>query len=545
MENKILVADDSPTIQKVISITLANKDYKLDSAHSEDELHEKLGANEYGLVLLDYNLSDTATGVDLAKQIKESNSNTLVMAMLGTFDSIEDSELEGAGFSDKIVKPFESSKFIQKIENLFNSSEEEVIEKDIFDTDDEDTTKNDENTDSFDSDEWSIDGPNVIEEDEDSELLDHSEDNTGNPLAAEMAGWGMSVPEVIGATEEEESLFPPSIEPTESVSFSDTDIDTDDVDKDEGLDDLDDSSESSEDEVFSLEETPIDNSAEELEFGSSSDELEGSSKIDPDLTQEIKIPEELRASMGAQSSEDEISFPDDSDLGYPDMGDDNEEEDTSRRPQLTSLDELDVDDEDGDDEDLDTTDPQIIIGPSEDSPDLINSINDDISPDDFWAADVEDDSQSAVETSAEGEEVNQDIEQISLGDEEEEAFSIDEHISLDDSPKSTELDETSKATLEALSNINDIGPKLESENSDIGPKLEKVDTDTLAQRIKTELLNELKPLIKDMIKEALEEANSETVEKVAWEVIPDLAENLIRKEVKELSQKVIDKHSLN
>ncbi len=109
MENKILVADDSPTIQKVISITLANKDYVLESAHSEDELLDKLEGNSYNLVLLDYNLSDTATGNDLSREIRKRNTDALIMAMLGTFDSVEDSELEDAGFSDKIVKPLKVS----------------------------------------------------------------------------------------------------------------------------------------------------------------------------------------------------------------------------------------------------------------------------------------------------------------------------------------------------------------------------------------------------------------------------------------------------
>ncbi len=536
MENKILVADDSPTIQKVISITLANKDYELDSAQSEDELHDKLAANEYGLVLLDYNLSDTATGIDLAKQIREANSSTLVMAMLGTFDSIEDSELEEAGFADKIVKPFESSKFIQKIENLFNAPEEiESMDSDIFTSDDDHSEEVvEEESESFDSDEWSIDGPSVIDEDDSSVDLE-SEDNksTGNLLAAEMAGWGMSVPEVIGSDQstEEEGILPPTIGPTESVSFTDD--------------------EEVQDDVFSLEETPDDTSVEDdLEFASVNEEEVVSEEqvIDPDLTQEIKIPEELR-NFAADNSEEEISFPEEDDLDYPDMSDDAEDqegdEEEGRHPQLTSLDELDTMDEEEDGEDLDTTDPQIIIGPSEDSPDLVNAINDDISPDDFWAADVDDDALITSESDEFKEAETQEVSMIALGDEEEEDFSVDEHASIDDTPKTSELSETSKATLEALSNINDIGPKLESESGDVGPKLERVDTESLAQRIKTELLNELKPLIKEMVKEALIEANSEAVEKVAWEVIPDLAENLIRKEVKELSQKVIDKHSLS
>jgi len=510
MENKILVADDSPTIQKVISITLANKDYELDTAQSEDELFEKLNNLSYGLVLLDYNLSDTAAGVEIVKQINEKSPNTTVMAMLGTFDSVEDSILEEAGFSDKIVKPFESSKFIQKIESLLSdSSEIGPLDSDIFASDSSPEVE-EEGSESFDSDEWSIDGPSIIEEESSLDSDNKSENSSADPLAAEMAGWGMSVPGVIGSGSEAETILPPSIEATEVVTFS---------------------------EEYN-EEHEEDDDEEEHEF-SFSDDSNTSDNLDEHKTREVQIPEELKAE--SISDEETPTFPEDDDLDYPDMSTaDDLVEDSDRHPQLTSLEELESFNDDND-EDLDVTDPQIIIGPSEDSPDLVNAINDEISPDDFWAADVEQEGLSE-DLSEDGENGNEDL--ISLEDEDDD-FTIDEHPTIDEGPMTTELSATSKATIDALEGINNIGPKLESENYEIGQELQNIDVNSLAQRIKTEILNELKPLIKEMVKEALEETNSETVEKVAWEVIPDLAENLIRKEVKELSQRVMDKHSLS
>jgi len=41
-----------------------------------------------------------------------------------------------------------------------------------------------------------------------------------------------------------------------------------------------------------------------------------------------------------------------------------------------------------------------------------------------------------------------------------------------------------------------------------------------------------------MIEEMVKEFCRQSAEKVAWEVIPDLAENLIRKEIKEISDSV-------
>lgn len=512
MENKILVADDSHTIQKVIKITLGTKDYILDFANDEKELFEKIDSNEFSLVLLDYNLSDTASGIDLAKQIRAKRSKTKVMAMLGTFDSVDDIQLETAGVSDKVIKPFESSKFISKIENILSQPLEESLDEDIFSSKDSEDV-NDSDEEDFDSDEWSMDGPDIIN--------DHEDDNVGieelksvdekNPLKQEISGWGMSVPEVIGSVENTESgddaIFPPSIESNE-VQFNETNntASADEPTQEE-----------------SIEINEINESDESLDF-----ENDNKTKTDEEIEAEAK-------------------------------------NESNRNLQLTSLDELQVDDEYSDDEDeLDLTDPQLILEPEEDSPDLVNSINDEISPDDFWAADVSEDSEENFKEDEieaeqnendENEEDDDDdktekIDLLALSNKSDEEFNIKSHISLEDQPKTNELDETSRATLDALSSINEIGPKLETETREaINPSTQVKDNSKLAQEIKEEILADLRPMIKEMIKEALvesrDESNIQATEKVAWEVIPDLAENLIKKEVQEISQRVLNKHSLN
>ena len=58
MSKRILVADDSLTIQKVINITLASYDYDLIECHNETQLYEQLENGPYDLVLLDFNISE-------------------------------------------------------------------------------------------------------------------------------------------------------------------------------------------------------------------------------------------------------------------------------------------------------------------------------------------------------------------------------------------------------------------------------------------------------------------------------------------------------
>ncbi len=51
-------------------------------------------------------------------------------------------------------------------------------------------------------------------------------------------------------------------------------------------------------------------------------------------------------------------------------------------------------------------------------------------------------------------------------------------------------------------------------------------------------LEELRPMIKELINQAVADYCRQHIDKVAWEVIPDLAENLIKQELKKISDKV-------
>ena len=54
MGSRILVADDSLTIQKVIGITLANTGYELIECLNEESLVQKIKNENFDLVLLDH-----------------------------------------------------------------------------------------------------------------------------------------------------------------------------------------------------------------------------------------------------------------------------------------------------------------------------------------------------------------------------------------------------------------------------------------------------------------------------------------------------------
>jgi CheY-like chemotaxis protein len=262
MKSKVLVADDSPTIQKVIDITLASEACTLDQALSVEQLFEQIEASQYNLILLDFCLADEMNGFDLAKKILQESPESSIIMMFGTFDVYEESQLVEAGVYDKIVKPFDGKKFITLCRQIFRLEQvqepepvpepEQVREpepepepeqlqgpeaahasdqaKSIvseFDDDDGDEDSSpyspnielvegdvvaeiaglSEDEESIGSD-WCVDAPSPSPEEispaDEPEATNDSLTESEDPLLQEVEGWGFSVPGVIGSDERDQ-----------------------------------------------------------------------------------------------------------------------------------------------------------------------------------------------------------------------------------------------------------------------------------------------------------------------------------------------------
>ena len=86
-----------------------------------DELFRKLPEVKPELVFLDFNLSEKYTGYELTAKIKAAVPSAQVLLLLGTFDTVDDAAMEKCGAADKIVKPFDSNKFIAICKRLLDT----------------------------------------------------------------------------------------------------------------------------------------------------------------------------------------------------------------------------------------------------------------------------------------------------------------------------------------------------------------------------------------------------------------------------------------
>jgi len=122
MSKKLLLADDSVTIQKVIEITFANEDYDLTIVGNGDAALEKARLNPPDLVLADI-IMPGINGYELCSEIKKipELAQTPVLLLAGSFEPFDEDKARSVGADSWIAKPFESQALIEKVKGLLES----------------------------------------------------------------------------------------------------------------------------------------------------------------------------------------------------------------------------------------------------------------------------------------------------------------------------------------------------------------------------------------------------------------------------------------
>lgn len=119
MSKTILLADDSPTIQKVVELTFVDGDYEVVAVSNGDELLAKLPETGPDIVVCDVIMPGT-DGYDVCQQIKSDPGSLHIPVILltGTFEPFDRDRAIAAGCSEIITKPFEARKLVEVVERL-------------------------------------------------------------------------------------------------------------------------------------------------------------------------------------------------------------------------------------------------------------------------------------------------------------------------------------------------------------------------------------------------------------------------------------------
>jgi len=117
MTRTLLLADDSPTIRRIVELAFSGSQFKVDTVGDGAQALRYLEARRPALVLADVAMPAPA-GYELCRRIKDSEHPVPVVLLAGTFEPFDVDQAAACGADDHLVKPFESRTLVEKVRRL-------------------------------------------------------------------------------------------------------------------------------------------------------------------------------------------------------------------------------------------------------------------------------------------------------------------------------------------------------------------------------------------------------------------------------------------
>jgi CheY-like chemotaxis protein len=119
MGHKLLLADDSITIQKVVGIIFSNDDYDLTIVDNGNAALEKARETVPDIMLVDA-IMPGKNGYDVCREVRRDPklAGVPLLLLTGVFEPFDENKAKESGADDFISKPFESQQLIDKVKTL-------------------------------------------------------------------------------------------------------------------------------------------------------------------------------------------------------------------------------------------------------------------------------------------------------------------------------------------------------------------------------------------------------------------------------------------
>ena len=119
MAHKLLLADDSVTIQRVIELTFADEDITVTTVGDGQQAIDRLDADPPDIILADIDMPKR-DGYEVATYVKSRPklAHIPVVLLTGAFEPIDQARAAAAGSSDVLAKPFEPQMVINRVKEL-------------------------------------------------------------------------------------------------------------------------------------------------------------------------------------------------------------------------------------------------------------------------------------------------------------------------------------------------------------------------------------------------------------------------------------------
>lgn len=119
MEKKIIVAEDSITIQKVFELSFLRSPYRVTYVEKGSEVLPLAEELKPDLIICDLSLPDMS-GFDVVSQLKNNpvTKEIPVLLLAGSLEPLDEEKFRACGADSLLLKPFESQELLDRIEEL-------------------------------------------------------------------------------------------------------------------------------------------------------------------------------------------------------------------------------------------------------------------------------------------------------------------------------------------------------------------------------------------------------------------------------------------
>lgn len=129
---KLLLADDSITIQKVVNLTFADEGVDVVAVADGDAALAELSSSTPDILLADVNMPGP-TGYEICERLRasEATQNLPVILLVGSFEPFDEAEASRVGANAYLTKPFQSIKqLITQVNELIEAASPPAVDPD-------------------------------------------------------------------------------------------------------------------------------------------------------------------------------------------------------------------------------------------------------------------------------------------------------------------------------------------------------------------------------------------------------------------------------
>ncbi|MBI2835501.1 MAG: response regulator [Acidobacteria bacterium] len=129
MSPKLLVADDSVTIQRVIELTFADEDVQVTSVSDGQQAIQRIEAERPDIVLADVGMPER-DGYEVAAYVKNAPhlAHTPVLLLTGAFEPVDEAKARAVKCDGVLAKPFEPQVVISRVRELLANRRPPLVE---------------------------------------------------------------------------------------------------------------------------------------------------------------------------------------------------------------------------------------------------------------------------------------------------------------------------------------------------------------------------------------------------------------------------------